>query len=156
VTKHKAVGQKTHILENEVQHLRQQLGEKEREHVKQLDYYKGIIQDKDALNAKQKNEWAEIYGNMKQEIEDLKSENKMLSIESEKLIKQLEIGGGANKQLEKELAKKLKKRELECSALWETLKDMHVSGRNVFDSRQMLDILALRALDTKAKRKLKI
>ncbi len=95
---------------------------------------------------------------MKQEIEDLKSENKMLNIESEKLIKQLEIGGGAggNRQLEKELAKKLKKRELECSALWETLKDMHVSGRNVFDARQMLDILALRALDTKAKRKLKL
>ncbi len=95
---------------------------------------------------------------MKQEIEDLKSENKMLNIESEKLIKQLEIGGGAggNRHLEKELAKKLKKRELECSALWETLKDMHVSGRNVFDARQMLDILALRALDTKAKRKLKL
>ena len=54
------------------------------------------------------------------------------------------------------LAKKLKKRELECSALWETLKDMHISGRNVFDARQMLDILALRALDTKAKRKLKV
>ena len=52
-----------------------------------MDYYKGMIQDKDALNAKQKNEWAEIYGNMKQEIEDLKSENKMLSLESEKLIK---------------------------------------------------------------------
>lgn len=119
-----------------------------------MDYYKGMIQDKDALNAKQKNEWAEIYGNMKQEIEDLKSENKMLSLESEKLIKQLESGGG--RHLEKELAKKLKKRELECSALWETLKDMHVSGRNVFDARQMMDILALRALDTKAKRKLKI
>ena len=154
VTKFKAVGQKQQILESEVGHLRQQLGEKEREHARQMDYYKGLIQDKDALNAKQKNEWAEIYGNMKQEIEDLKSENKMLSLESEKLIKQLESGGG--RHLEKELAKKLKKRELECSALWETLKDMHVSGRNVFDARQMMDILALRALDTKAKRKLKI
>ena len=95
---------------------------------------------------------------MKQEIEDLKSENKVLNAESEKLIKQLEMGGagGGNRQLEKELAKKLKKRELECAALWETLKDMHISGRNIFDARQMLDLLALRALDTKAKRKLKI
>lgn len=96
---------------------------------------------------------------MKQEIEDLKSENKILNAESEKLIKQLELGGGGvggNRQLEKELAKKLKKRELECAALWETLKDMHISGRNIFDARQMLDLLALRALDTKAKRKLKI
>ena len=95
-----------------------------------------MIADKDQQNAKQKNEWAEIYGNMKQEIEDLKSDNKMLQIESEKLIKQLEMGGGGgNRQLEKELAKKLKKRELECSALWETLKDMHISGRNIFDAR---------------------
>jgi len=95
-----------------------------------------VIADKDQQNAKQKNEWAEIYGNMKQEIEDLKSDNKMLQIESEKLIKQLEMGGGGgNRQLEKELAKKLKKRELECSALWETLKDMHISGRNIFDAR---------------------
>ena len=65
MTKFKAVGQKQQILENEVAHLRQQLSEKEREHGKQLDYFKGVIQDKDALNAKQKNEWAEIYGNMK-------------------------------------------------------------------------------------------
>lgn len=95
-----------------------------------------MIADKDQQNTKQKNEWAEIYGNMKQEIEDLKSDNKMLQIESEKLIKQLEMGGGGgNRHLEKELAKKLKKRELECSALWETLKDMHISGRNIFDAR---------------------
>lgn len=65
-------------------------------------------------------------------------------------------GQGGNKQIERELAKKLKKRELECSALWETLKDMHVSSRQIFDARQMTDLLALRALDTKAKRKLKI
>ena len=33
---------------------------------------------------------------------------------------------------------------------------MHVSAKNIFDARQMLDLLALRALDTKARRKLKI
>jgi len=53
---------------------------------------------------------------MKQEIEDLKNDNRVLKSESEKIIKQIEMGGGAggNRQLEKELAKKLKKRELEC------------------------------------------
>ena len=49
----------------------------------------------------------------------------------------------------------MKKRELECQALWDTLKDMQISGKQVFDVRQMGDLLALRALDTKAKRKLK-
>lgn len=123
-----------------------------------MAHYRQQLAEKDQLVQKQKNEWAGIYGNMKQEIEDLKADNRALQSESEKLIKQLEMGGGqaGNRQLEKELAKKLKKRELECSALWETLKDMHITGRNVFDARQMLDILALRALDTKAKRKLKI
>lgn len=87
---------------------------------------------------------------MKQEIEDLKKDNKNLHYDNERLAQ------NGNKQMERELAKKLKKRELECSALWETLKDMHVSARQIFDARQMLDLLALRALDTKAKRKLKI
>lgn len=124
----------------------------------EVSHYRSLLNEKEQQIQKQKNEWAGIYGNMKQEIEDLKQDNRALQAESEKLIKQLESGGGqgGNRQLEKELAKKLKKRELECSALWETLKDMHISGRNVFDARQMLDILALRALDTKAKRKLKI
>lgn len=54
-----------------------------------MDYYKNLLHDKDGVNAKQKNEWAEIYGNMKQEIEDLKKDNKLLNMENEKLIKQL-------------------------------------------------------------------
>ena len=71
---------------------------------------------------------------MKQEIEDLKKDNKNLHYENEKLVTS---GGGAggNKLMERELAKKLKKRELECSALWETLKDMHISSRQIFDAR---------------------
>jgi uncharacterized protein (UPF0335 family) len=61
-----------------------------------------------------------------------------------------------SRQNEKDIIKKLKKRELECAALWETLKDMHISARGIFDARQMYELLALRALDGKAKRKLKI
>ena len=99
---------------------------------------------------KQKNEWAEIYGSMKQEIETLKLENRQLQGEADRILKQFEGRGS-----ERELAKKLKKRELECQALWDTLKDMQGAGKNVFDVRQMGDLLAVRALDTKAKRKLK-
>lgn len=91
---------------------------------------------------------------MKQEIESLKVDNKALSSETDRLHKEM-MGSNGSRQLEKELAKKLKKRELECQALWDTLKDMHVSGKQVYDARQLLDLLTLRALDTKAKRKLK-
>jgi len=89
---------------------------------------------------------------MKQEIEALKAENKALSIEADKSSKQQQIP-----VVDKETAKKLKKRELECQALWDTLKDLLAASKNnVYDIRQMPDLLAVRALDTKAKRKLKI
>ena len=60
--------------------------------------------------------------------------------------------------VDKETAKKLKKRELECQALWDTLKDMQVqkTPTPLWDVRMMNELLAVRALDTKAKRKLKI
>ena len=91
---------------------------------------------------------------MKQEIEALRGDNKALAVETDRLQKEL-LSSNGSRQLEKELAKKLKKRELECQALWDTLKDMYVSGKNAYDIRQMNDLLAVRALDTKAKRKLK-
>jgi len=66
----------------------------------------------------------------------------------------------ASRQFDKELAKKLKKRELECQALWDTLKDMKVQsgqkGNPIWDVRSMNELLQVRALDTKAKRKLQI
>ena len=54
----------------------------------------------------------------------------------------------------------MKKRELECQALWDTLKDMKVQtgqkGNPIWDVRMMSELLQVRALDTKAKRKLQI
>jgi hypothetical protein len=47
----------------------------------------------------------------------------------------IKVDRGSNPTAERELAKKLKKREAECQALWDTLKDMQVSGKNVFDVR---------------------
>ena len=95
---------------------------------------------------------------MKNEIEDLKRNNRDLNQENQKLLRALDAKGGdpAGSAGYAETAKKLKKRELECSALWETLRDMYHGARQVYDTRQLLDILALRALDTKAKRKLNI
>jgi hypothetical protein len=82
-------------LESEVQLLR----EKERDYQRQLT-------ERDLQISKQKNEWAEIYGSMKQEIEALRAENKALSVEADK--------NGGRVTVDKEQAKKLKKRELEC------------------------------------------
>jgi hypothetical protein len=46
-----------------------------------------LLQEKDAQANKQKNEWAEIYGNMKREAEDLKRDVRMLNAENERLVR---------------------------------------------------------------------
>lgn len=92
---------------------------------------------------------------MKREAEDLKRDVRMLNGENERLVKQAEIGKNT-RGADAETTKRLKKRELECQALWDTLKDLYNGGRQTYDTTQLLEILALRALDTKAKRKLAI
>lgn len=91
-----------------------------------------LIAEKDQVVGKQKNEWAEIYGNMKRETDGLKRDIRMLNKENERLVKQIEStrgagGAGANPRAhaDREVVSRLKKRELECQALWETLRDMY-------------------------------
>ena len=56
------------------------------------------------------------------------------------------------------MVKRLKKRELECQALWDTIKDMinMSGGEETIAIGQVLEAFGRRALDTKAKRKLDI
>lgn len=123
-----------------------------------------LLIEKDGIASKQKNEWAEIYGNMKRETDGLKRDIRMLNKENERLVKQIEQtragSQGANLRHssanEMGVEKRLKKRELECQALWETLRDMYNSSIDAYDTRQLLDVLARRALDTKAKKKLSL
>lgn len=121
----------TDALENECRRLRGELQEKERELLKQGDQMRQLIAEKDQVAGKQKNEWAEIYGNMKRETDGLKRDIRMLNKENERLVKQIETtrGAGANANprasADREVVSRLKKRELECQALWETLRDMY-------------------------------
>ena len=93
-----------------------------------------------------------------------------LNQENERILRKLEIAekrGGANasksggsaNELKAELAdtaKRLRKRELECQALWDSLKDLKVvmGDQSSADMSHMMKILAKRALDSKAHRKL--
>ena len=49
-----------------------------------------LLAEKDTVMGKQKNEWAEIYGNMKRETDGLKRDIRMLNKENERLVKQIE------------------------------------------------------------------
>lgn len=132
----------TDALENECRNLRVQLQEKEKELLRQGDQMRQLLTEKDSLVGKQKNEWAEIYGNMKRETDGLKRDIRMLNKENERLVKQIETtrngsapARGAAGTDAAEVTKRLKKRELECQALWETLRDMYNSGQAVYDTR---------------------
>ena len=74
-------------LEAECRRLRNDLQEKEREYLRQGDQMRQLVAEKDTLVGKQKNEWAEIYGNMKRETDGLKRDIRMLNKENERLVK---------------------------------------------------------------------
>ena len=153
-------------IEAENRHLKAELADKQRENDRQLAQIRELMLDSDKNTTKQRSEWNDLYGSMKRESDDLKRDIRLLNQENERLVKQVEqartqhasvyTGTNVSSNSEKEVARRLKKRELECQALWETLKDMYSSQRGIFDTRQIVEILSLRALDTKAKRKLGI
>ena len=81
------VGGGSEALEAECRRLRSELQEKEREFLRQGDQMRQLVAEKDQLVGKQKNEWAEIYGNMKRETDGLKRDIRMLNKENERLVK---------------------------------------------------------------------
>lgn len=116
----------------------------------------------------QKTEWAEIYAGQKSNMEMLERENGSLKVEINHLKMQVDLaekkaasapnfgGPGADNADFAETTKRLKKRELECQALWDTLKDMKHSGSNTWDVNKIWQLLKDRSLHTKAARKLEI
>ena len=82
-------------LDNECRRLRSELQEKEREVLKQGDQMRQLLTEKEQVSSKQKNEWAEIYGNMKRETDGLKRDIRMLNKENERLVKQIEANRGS-------------------------------------------------------------
>lgn len=55
-----------------------------------------LMNEKENQGSKQKNEWAEIYGNMKNDIENLKKENHALNQHNDRLQKQVSLAGNAS------------------------------------------------------------
>ena len=136
---------KTQQLQDEIERLNMIVMDKEREIERQA--------------ANQKTEWAGIYAQQKATIDKQQNEIVNLQHENQNMRQQNanapNFGGKQTPEMQ-ETAKRLKKRELECQALWDTLKDMKNSEQNIFDASQMLAILAKRSLDSKSSRKIGI
>ena len=79
LSRDKASGPVIEALESENRRLRSDLQDKERECQRVMDQLRGVLQDRDSSTSKQKNEWAEIYGNMKRETDDLKRDIRLLN-----------------------------------------------------------------------------
>lgn len=77
----------TDALADECRRLRGEIQEKEREVLRQGDQLRQLLAEKEQVASKQKNEWAEIYGNMKRETDGLKRDIRMLNKENERLVK---------------------------------------------------------------------
>ena len=67
-------------------------------------------------------------------MEAVQREVSMLNQENENLLRKLETKGGVSANAGKaeiaEASKRLKKRELECQALWDSIKELKTSGLN--------------------------
>lgn len=102
---------------------------------------------------KLKEEWTEIYSTMKNEIEGYKSDILLLNNENDKLLKLTDVSTNQVRKTEMETLKKLNKRELECSALWDTIRDLYKGHANSSDKNSLEQLFKVRALEVKAKRK---
>ena len=65
-------------MEAENRRMRMDLSDKEREYSRLNEQMKGMLNERDSTLNKQKNEWADIYGNMKRESDDLKRDVRLL------------------------------------------------------------------------------
>ena len=150
-------------VENLIRRISAELQDSRRDNERLSAQVRELLNDSESKYKKQKQEWSEIYANLKTECDGLKRDVRHLNQENEKLLRLFESQkntlspkAGSDQSVtslgDKELAKRLKKRESECQALWDTLKDM----QTVFDSNKMAELLAVRSLDSKAKRKLAI
>ena len=99
-------------------------------------------------------EWGEIYGNLKSEIEEYQCDIKLLNNENDKLLKLTESNKSKTKSSDMEIQKKLGKRELECSALWDTIRDLYKGHSIPTDKKSLEKLFAVRALEIKARRKI--
>lgn len=126
-------------MEAENRRLKAELAEKQRETERQLVQIRELMHNQDRSASNNRNDWNDMYGKIKRESDDLKRDIRLLNQENERLVKQLEQARVAQSMVgtdkassqntagDKDVARRLKKRELECQALWETLRDMYSS-----------------------------
>ncbi|CAI2363717.1 unnamed protein product [Moneuplotes crassus] len=121
---------------------------------------KEIQELKKAEVTKMKEEWSKIYTNLttevtkyKEEIGVLENNLELSKQENENIIALLNQKELQMKKTELDIQKKLGKRELECSALWDTIRDIHKGNAEPTNAESLEKLFTIRALEIKAKRK---
>lgn len=146
---------------SQVQHLRDEIDKLNRTLLEKDRYIDRQLQQ-------QKNEWADIYGTQKQTNDMLQREIGQLRTTNQDLAAKLAVAekrapmfggpaaGGPSSQEFQETSKRLRKREAECQALWDTFKDMKSDSSLSFDIKAMMELFKKRQLHDKAPRKLEL
>eukprot|EP00343_Euplotes_focardii_P001285 CAMPEP_0205804816 /NCGR_PEP_ID=MMETSP0205-20121125/7851_1 /ASSEMBLY_ACC=CAM_ASM_000278 /TAXON_ID=36767 /ORGANISM="Euplotes focardii, Strain TN1" /LENGTH=86 /DNA_ID=CAMNT_0053075035 /DNA_START=405 /DNA_END=661 /DNA_ORIENTATION=- len=79
-----------------------------------------------------RSEWAEIYSKLNSDIDSYTKDILLLNNENDKLLQLT-----SSKPNNLALTKKLGKRELECSALWDTIRDLYKGHSNPIDKSSL-------------------
>lgn len=153
------------LTENEEsRNLRDTLRESEMRYATERDQMADALNQKEKYRLKQKNEWAEIYTGLKHEIKELKGRLSEMTMESDKLVRQLDHNQSQGIEAESSLKgqndglrSRLKEREMEAASLWEVLNEANrlQTSKGRIDMKDIQALLALKNMDDKARRKFK-
>jgi uncharacterized protein (UPF0335 family) len=122
------------------------------------------LNTKEKHRLKQKNEWAEIYTTLKHEIKELKRRVSDLTMDNERLTRQLDQTHTSTidneltlKAQNDNLRNRIKEREVEMSNLWDSLSELSkiAVSKGRIDPRDFQTVLSIRKLDEKSRRKFK-
>jgi chromosome segregation ATPase len=148
----------------ELNRLRVMFEERERQFAIEKEQMTEALNTKEKHRLKQKNEWAEIYTTLKHEIKELKRRVSDLTMDNERLTRQLDQTHTSTidneltlKAQNDNLRNRIKEREVEMSNLWDSLSELSkiAVSKGRIDPRDFQTVLSIRKLDEKSRRKFK-
>ena len=154
----------SHSSQDQVFSLRKALEEKERQIELQKERFETELESKEKHRIKQKNEWAEIYTNLKHEIKELKKKVSEMTEENERILNHAERnyrdsmdGKISLKSQNDNLKQKVKEKDQEIKLLWEVLSELQRTYQNKgkIDFNDVRTLLVIKNLEDKARAKLK-
>eukprot|EP00357_Protocruzia_adherens_P017360 CAMPEP_0114983130 /NCGR_PEP_ID=MMETSP0216-20121206/6526_1 /TAXON_ID=223996 /ORGANISM="Protocruzia adherens, Strain Boccale" /LENGTH=419 /DNA_ID=CAMNT_0002345073 /DNA_START=117 /DNA_END=1376 /DNA_ORIENTATION=+ len=140
--------------EEDLENLRFSYSQKERRLISENQRVRDLLNQKEQALAAQKSEWAEIYGNMRNELNAMQGDMNLLTDENEHLLSQLAQSGPDGNLQYSSLFERLKDAEGKTEGLWSVFRDLLKLGNKGINSRELNTLLSMRNLNQEARTKL--